>query len=159
MANMVRDMVDSFVKSLEQAMNAHGDIACSKMRELIEKKPQRTDEHGEPYYKRTGRLIESIKCNTVSDDEGVTTYIYADAKGPTGAQYAEFLEYGTGKYNKNGGRSEPWVYYDIHGKRHKTEGMEAYPFIEPSVEEAFSDMDSTFLEVFEDIKKYNGGGG
>lgn len=56
-----------------------------------------------------------------------------------GAEYAWYVEYGTGIYAKEGnGRKTPWVYYSKKLKRWVwTRGMKAQPFWNPSLEVAF----------------------
>lgn len=54
-----------------------------------------------------------------------------------GADYAIYVEYGTGIYAEDGGgRQTPWVYYDTKLNRWvMTRGMRAQPFWNPSIEE------------------------
>jgi len=55
-----------------------------------------------------------------------------------GAEYAIYVEYGTGIYAKDGnGRKTPWVYYsDKLGRYVYTRGIHAQPYWNPSVERA-----------------------
>lgn len=156
MERKLTQAMDDFINGLAGAMQAQGDIICEQMKSTIANKPQHANDNGEPYYERTGRLIESIKSQTEADGNVVTTYIIADAKDPSGQyDYAEFLEYGTGKYNTSKtGRNTPWIYRDYWGNYHKTEGMKPYPFIEPAVMDAFDALDSLFADVDADIRKY-----
>lgn len=57
--------------------------------------------------------------------------------GPT-AEYAKYVEYGTGIYAENGqGRKTPWIYFSEELQRFiKTNGMEAQPFMEPGYQAA-----------------------
>lgn len=52
------------------------------------------------------------------------------------ADYAYFVEFGTGKYNSKGeGREKPWVYYSEElGRYVYTEGMKPQPFLFPAFE-------------------------
>ncbi|ASF54196.1 HK97 gp10 family phage protein [Bacillus velezensis] len=54
-----------------------------------------------------------------------------------GADYAVYVEYGTGIYaEEGGGRQTPWVYYDTKLNRWVvTRGMRAQPFWNPAVDE------------------------
>ena len=81
----------------------------------------------------TGALYNSCGYRMEREGTTVTAYIYADAKSKDGAMYAEFLEFGTGKYNEEGsGRSGKWRYQDAEGVWHTTEGSRPYPFIRPA---------------------------
>lgn len=73
----------------------------------------------------TGRLQNSI-THTV-DSSLLAAYI------GTNAEYAPYVEFGTGKYYP-GGRPTPWVYEDAKGDKHWTAGNEAQPFIKPAVQ-------------------------
>lgn len=103
----------------------------------------------------TGKLKRSIKQKTERTNEStVTAYIYANAKNKqNGAQYAEFVEYGTGKYNVKGtGRQTPWRYKDSKGNWHTTEGQMPQPFIEPAVDARIpSEIEA---QVKKNISKY-----
>lgn len=50
----------------------------------------------------------------------------------TNAEYAAYVELGTGKYYP-GGRPTPWVYQDDAGNWHWTQGSRAQPFLKPAV--------------------------
>jgi HK97 gp10 family phage protein len=103
----------------------------------------------------TGKLKRSIKQKTERTNEStVTAYIYANAKNKqNGAQYAEFVEYGTGKYNVKGtGRTTPWRYKDSKGNWHTTEGQMPQPFIEPAVE--MNIPDEMEVQIKKNISKY-----
>jgi len=53
-----------------------------------------------------------------------------------GAEYAVYVEYGTGIYAvKGNGRKDPWVYFK-NGRYYYTRGMKAQPFWNPSLEVA-----------------------
>jgi hypothetical protein len=104
----------------------------------------------------TGALLQSIRHETGIDGNTVTSYIIADAKNPAnGAQYAEFLELGTGAaHGRPGGRAGYWRYQDRNGNWHTTDGMDADPFISPSVEEHLDDIQEIAADIVYDIEKY-----
>ena len=80
---------------------------------------------------RTGNLRASIQTETFVED-GIPT----SETGPT-AEYAPYVEYGTGIYAADGsGRKTPWRYKDEEGKWHVTSGQEAQPFAEPGFQAA-----------------------
>ena len=72
----------------------------------------------------TGRLRNSISHAVVPDEKAV--YIGSNA------EYAPYVELGTGKYYP-GGRRTPWAYQDEKGNWHRTEGQPPKPFIKPAV--------------------------
>lgn len=76
-----------------------------------------------------GNLKNSIEVEY--RDEGLKAII------TVGADYAVYVEYGTGIYaEEGGGRQTPWVYYDEKlGRWVMTRGMRAQPFFNPAVEE------------------------
>lgn len=103
----------------------------------------------------TGALYNSIRSETLDERTSVNTYVYADAKSPEGTQYAEFIELGTGAaHGRAGGRVGTWRYKDREGNWHTTDGMDADPFIEPSVDEHIGKLGDKVKQVFYDIAKY-----
>ncbi|MCZ4248198.1 HK97 gp10 family phage protein [Bacillus amyloliquefaciens] len=64
-----------------------------------------------------------------------------------GADYAVYVEYGTGIYaEEGGGRQTPWVYYDTKLNRWVvTRGMRAQPFWNPAVDEGMRYFASQML--------------
>lgn len=80
---------------------------------------------------RTGNLRGSIQSEAFVED-GVPT----SETGPT-AEYAPYVEYGTGVFAADGsGRQTPWSYKDESGKWHTTSGQKAQPFAEPGFQAA-----------------------
>ena len=80
---------------------------------------------------RLGNLKGSIQVETFVED-GIPT----SETGPT-AEYAPYVEYGTGIYSADGsGRKTPWRYKDEEGNWHVTSGQEAQPFAEPGFQAA-----------------------
>lgn len=76
--------------------------------------------------KDTGALRQSI-TSEVKDMEGIIfTPLY----------YAPYVEFGTGLFAENGGRSDvPWWYQDDKGQWHKTSGQHPQPFMRPALDE------------------------
>ena len=80
---------------------------------------------------RLGNLKGSIQVEAFVED-GIPT----SETGPT-AEYAPYVEYGTGIYAADGtGRKTPWRYKDEEGNWHTTSGQEAQPFAEPGFQAA-----------------------
>ena len=88
----------------------------------------------------TGNLRNSI-THTV-DEEEPAAYIGSNA------EYAAYVELGTGKY-VSGGRPTPWVYQDEKGNWHRTNGQKAQPYLKPAV----SDHANTYRKIIEDELK------
>lgn len=76
--------------------------------------------------KGTGELRRSI-TSKVDNLQGV---VY------TPLLYAPYIEYGTGLFAENGGRSNvPWSYKDEQGEWHTTSGMPPHPYMRPALNE------------------------
>lgn len=77
-----------------------------------------------------GNLRDSIDVRYFKG--GLSAYIHV------GAEYAVYIEFGTGIYAvKGNGRKDPWVYYSEKlGRFVYTRGMEAQPFWFPSLDVA-----------------------
>jgi HK97 gp10 family phage protein len=51
-------------------------------------------------------------------------------------EYAPYVEFGTGLFAENGGRTDvPWCYQDDEGNWHTTSGMKPQPYMRPALEE------------------------
>lgn len=76
----------------------------------------------------SGYLRQSIEVEVFQS--GLTAIVTVDA------DYAIYIEYGTGIYAKNGnGNKDGWVFYsEKHGEFVFTRGMEAQPFWAPAIE-------------------------
>ena len=76
--------------------------------------------------KNTGELRRSI----TSKVEGLTGVVY------TPLEYAPYVEYGTGLFAEEGGRTDvPWYYKDDQGEWHKTSGQHPQPYMRPALDE------------------------
>ena len=74
----------------------------------------------------TGELSRSI-TSKVEGNEGI---IY------TPLEYAPYVEYGTGIFAEEVGRTDvPWSYKDEKGEWHTTSGMHPHPYMRPALEE------------------------
>lgn len=91
--------------------------------------------------KDTGNLRRSIDFTV--DDDGTEGTIYV------GADYAPYVEYGTGIYaTKGGGRQTPWAYEGSQGWA-TIKGTKAQPFLEPALNQSRSDILDAFKGVFD----------
>lgn len=98
-----------------------GDIekAISKSCMLVERSAKQLAPKG-----RTGELAQSI----TSEVKGLTGEVY------TPLEYAPYVEYGTGLFAENGGRSAvPWVYCDDKGDFYTTYGQHPQPYMRPAL--------------------------
>lgn len=86
---------------------------------------------GERYAKRLCPFITGNLRNSIShavDSGEMSAYI------GTNSEYGVYVEMGTGIYAEGGGgRPTPWVYEDVKGNWHWTQGNRAQPFIKPAV--------------------------
>ena len=87
--------------------------------------------------KDDGTLARSI----TSRIEGLEGVVY------TPLEYAPYVEYGTGLFAENGGRTDvPWVYIDEEGHGHTTSGQKPQPFMRPALDENRSKINEIFAE-------------
>ena len=76
--------------------------------------------------KDTGALRRSI----TSKVEGNVGIVF------TPLEYAPYIEYGTGLFAENGGRTNvPWNYQDDEGNWHETSGLHPHPYMRPALYE------------------------
>lgn len=76
--------------------------------------------------KGDGALRNSI-ASRVEDSAGI---VYSNL------EYAPYVEYGTGLFAEEAGRTDvPWVYQDDEGNWHTTSGMKPQPYMRPALEE------------------------
>lgn len=76
--------------------------------------------------KDTGELRRSISSK-VEDGVGIVF---------TPLEYAPYVEFGTGLFAENGGRTDvPWSYQDDSGEWHSTSGQHPQPFMRPALDE------------------------
>lgn len=86
----------------------------------------------------TGRLRNSIEYKVVDTD----VYI------GTNAEYAAYVELGTGQYYP-GGRDAPWRYKDAKGKWHTTSGAKPQPYLKPAATEHTETYKNILKTVYE----------
>lgn len=111
-----------------QKVNAALGKACA----LIERSAK------EKAPKDTGELRRSISSKV---ENGVGTVF-------TPLEYAPYVEYGTGLFAEEGGRSDvPWRYQDDAGEWHSTSGQHPQPFMRPALDENREEIIRVFREV------------
>lgn len=80
--------------------------------------------------KDTGALRRSITSEVRQEGGEMVGVVF------TPLEYAPYVEYGTGLFAENGGRTDvPWVYQDDKGDWHTTSGQKPQPFMRPALEE------------------------
>ena len=86
---------------------------------------------------RTGELRRSI-ASRVEGEEGV---VY------TPLEYAPYVEFGTGLFAEEGGRTDvPWSYKDEKDEWHTTSGMPPQPYMRPALDENREEIIKLFRE-------------
>lgn len=110
----ILEMLDEAVD--EEKLNTALGRACA----LIERAAK------EKAPKGSGELRRSI-TSKVENGEGVVF---------TPLLYAPYVEFGTGLFAEDGGRTDvPWNYQDDEGNWHSTSGMKPRPFMRPALDE------------------------
>ena len=80
--------------------------------------------------KGNGELRRSITSRIDTDADELKGVVF------TPLLYAPYVEFGTGLFAENGGRTDvPWCYQDDEGNWHSTSGMKPQPFMRPALEE------------------------
>ena len=80
--------------------------------------------------KDNGELARSIASRVENDGENIVGVVY------TPLEYAPYVEFGTGLFAVNGGRTDvPWCYQDDKGEWHTTSGQHPKPFLGPALNE------------------------
>ena len=80
--------------------------------------------------KGNGQLRNSIKSRVEQDGANQVGVVY------TALMYAPYVEYGTGIFAEDGGRTDvPWRYQDDEGNWYTTSGMPPHPYMRPALNE------------------------
>lgn len=80
--------------------------------------------------KGTGELQRSITSEVREEEGELVGVVY------TPLEYAPYVEFGTGLFAEEGGRTDvPWSYQDDEGNWHSTSGQEPQPFLRPALDE------------------------
>ena len=117
------------LENLSDVLNAIEELAdvadiqkaISKSCLLVERSAKQKAPKG-----RTGELAQSIQ----SEVKGLTGEVF------TPLEYGPYVEFGTGLFAENGGRSAvPWVYCDDKGDFYTTYGQHPQPFMRPALDE------------------------
>ena len=80
--------------------------------------------------KDTGALRRSIESKVEEEGGNIIGVVY------TPLEYAPYVEFGTGLFAENGGRTDvPWHYQDDEGNWHSTSGQYPQPYMRPALQE------------------------
>lgn len=113
---------DEVIESLDKIDGEKLEKALERACLLVERSAKQKAQVG----RGTGDLARSIKSE-VRNLEGI---IY------TNLEYAPYVEYGTGIFAEEGGRTDvPWTYCDEKGEWHTTSGRHPAPFMRPALDE------------------------
>lgn len=125
MSNIRFDGLEIIVEKIDKLKDVKGyEDALKKACTLVE----RTAKQKAP--KGTGELRRSITSKVVSNGDELRGVVY------TPLEYAPYVEYGTGLFAEDGGRTDvPWNYQDDEGNWHSTSGMAPRPFMRPALDE------------------------
>ena len=114
----VFEMLDKVIdpKKIAEAMGK----ACA----LVERSAKQNAPKG------NGELRRSITSKVDQDGKDVIGTVF------TPLEYAPYVEFGTGLFAENGGRTDvPWCYQDDKGEWHSTSGMKPQPYMRPALNE------------------------
>lgn len=119
------------------------DIQVNGMEEVF----QMLDRVGDPRALTAGlqkacALVErSAKQLAPKDNGALRRSITSKVEGNKGIvftplEYAPYVEFGTGLFAEQGGRTDvPWHYQDDKGEWHSTNGQDPQPFMRPALEQ------------------------
>ena len=113
--------VDSINERLEGLVDSEKlRLALGKACAIVERSAKQKAPKG------NGELRRSI-TSKVEGEQGI---VY------TPLLYAPYVEFGTGLFAENGGRTDvPWCYQDDEGEWHTTSGMMPQPYMRPALNE------------------------
>lgn len=129
MDNEISDSLEEIIESLPDALRTCMANACAKVANEAKSKAPRD----------TGHLKRSIEFDVSAD--GTEGVVFSNA------EYAPYVEFGTGRYSSKGnGRKTPWRYEGSHGWV-TTHGNAPQPYLEPAFNATRSDIIDSFKEV------------
>lgn len=117
--------IDDLLSSLEDLAELDKlEAALGKACALVERSAKQKAPKG------TGELRRSITSKVESRGDDIEGVVY------TPLEYAPYVEFGTGLFAENGGRTDvPWNYQDDEGNWHSTSGMHPQPYMRPALNE------------------------
>lgn len=124
--------IDVKVEGMEEVLeNLDGLIDVNKLAAAIGRAcalVERSAKQKAP--KGTGELRRSITSKVERDGKDAIGTVF------TPLEYAPYVEFGTGLFAEEGGRTDvPWCYQDDEGEWHSTSGMKPHPYMRPALNE------------------------
>lgn len=118
--------LENILKSIEELADIAGlEQAMDKACLVVENQAKKYADA----FRDTGNLTRSIKHKVEFEGNELTGIVYSDVL------YAPYVEYGTGIFAEEGGRTDvPWHYQDDKGNWHSTSGMKPQPYLRPALE-------------------------
>ena len=125
MANIRIEGIDEVLAEFEDLAEAKEMVqTVAKACALVERSAKQKAPKG------TSELRRSITSRVERDGEDIIGIVY------TPLEYAPYVEFGTGLFADNGGRTDvPWCYQDDEGNWHTTSGQHPQPFLYPALDE------------------------
>ena len=94
-----------------------------------------------------GYVSNGLRKSITHRVAGSAVYIGTNIKSREGANYALYVEFGTGIYAAGGnGRKSPWTWYDKNGKAHFTHGMKPHHYLRDAVVDHKEEYRKVFLK-------------
>lgn len=117
--------LEEVLKSLERVGEGIDlEEAMGKACALVERSAKQNAPKG------NGALRNSITSRVENEGGDVRGVVY------TPLEYAPYIEYGTGLFAEEGGRTDvPWCYQDDKGEWHSTSGQKPHPYMRPALDE------------------------
>lgn len=122
--------LEGLEKRLEELVDTNNaEQALKKACALVEREAKKKAPKG------TGELRRSITSRIERDGDDLRGVVF------TPLEYAPYVEYGTGLFAEEQGRSDvPWSYQDDEGNWHTTSGMHPQPYMRPALDENREDI-------------------
>ena len=119
------DGLDEILESLDDMADISGlEAALGRACALVERSAK------EKAPKGTGELRRSIESRVEANNGEIVGVVF------TTLEYAPYVEYGTGLFAEQQGRSDvPWSYQDEKGEWHSTSGQKPQPYMRPALDE------------------------
>lgn len=126
---MAQDIRIEGIEELEERLEGLIDVqkleaALGRACALVERSAKQKAPKG------TGELRRSITSKVEKDGTNPVGIVF------TPLEYAPYVEFGTGLFAEEGGRTDvPWNYKDDEGEWHSTSGMKPSPYLRPALNE------------------------
>ena len=125
MSDIRLEGLEDITKRLDEVVDVNAlKMAMEKACALVERSAKQKAPKG------TGELRRSITSEVSTEGGDVVGTVF------TPLEYAPYIEFGTGLFAENGGRTDvPWCYQDDEGEWHSTSGQPPRPYMRPALNE------------------------